>query len=383
MKVYEYKLRPTRKQEQRLWELLKSSRELYNRGLQELLDHYAQTGKHLNRFRHDKSHNKTTDPSIPAVVIDTTLDRLHRSFENFFSGVRKGERVGFPRFKSANRWHSIQYRDATHRIKDGRFSADRTVGSIRIVKDRPIEGAFKRAAIIRRPSGWYLQCACESVPKLLPPTGKYVGLDVGLTHLVADSDGRTWKNHRSFQKSMSKLAKAQREMARKTKGSHRRRKAARKVARIHEHIANQRRDCLHKISRYYVNSYDMIAVEDLRIKNMVRNHCLSRGILDASWGMLDNMLAYKAEEAGRRFIKVPPQWTSQKCSRCGRMVMKALSVRTHVCECGYVDDRDVNAAKNILQIAKAGTPPSRRDGEGEAHCASRSPVPLMREPAGL
>ena len=146
----------------------------------------------------------------------------------------------------------------------------------------------------------------------------------------------------------------------------RRKKAARQVARIHEKIANQRADTLHKVSRRYVNDNQVIAIEDLQPANMVRNHRLARAISDASWGMLRFMLSYKAEDAGRQLVAVPPHYTSQKCSCCYAYVQKSLSVRTHVCpHCGYVADRDTNAAENILQAAKmARTGPSASDGEG-------------------
>jgi putative transposase len=141
------------------------------------------------------------------------------------------------------------------------------------------------------------------------------------------------------------------------KGSRRRRKAARGVARIHEKIANQRKDALHKVSRHYVNHYQTIVIEDLRPANMVKNHSLAQAISDSSWGMLRQYLTYKAAEAGREIEAIAPHYTSQQCSRCGEYVEKSLSVRTHICpHCGFVANRDVNAAINIVQ---ARTGPSR------------------------
>ncbi len=233
---------------------------------------------------------------------------------------------------------------------------------------RPLEGAFKFARFVLRPSGWYLQCVCETEPTPLPILDNAVGLDMGITYLVADSTGRRRKNPKDLQRSALKLAKAQRRLCRCPKGSRRRRKAGRVVARHHERIANQRKDTLHKISREYVNEYQLIAVEDLRPANMVRNHSLARAISDASWGMLRQMLANKAADAGRQLVAVPPHYTSQKCSACQAVVQKSLSVRTHVCpHCGYVADRDVNAALNILEAAAAAlarTGPSPTGGEG-------------------
>ena len=191
---------------------------------------------------------------------------------------------------------------------------------------------------------------------------------MGITYLVADSDGRMVANPKNLQAGAETLAKAQRRMAKAKKGGHRRRKLGRIVARHHERIANRRKDTLHKVARRYVNGYQKIAIEDLRPANMVRNHSLARSISDASWGMLRSLLTSKAEEAGRELIAVPPHYTSQMCSGCGAHVQKSLSVRTHVCpSCGYVADRDTNAALNILDAAfgrSARTGPSLSFGEG-------------------
>jgi putative transposase len=177
-----------------------------------------------------------------------------------------------------------------------------------------------------------------------------VGLDMGITYLVADSDGVTTENPRAYKHSLKRLAQAQQRLNRRAKGSRRWGKTAKDVARIHEKIANQRKDALHKLSRAYVNQYQTIVIEDLQPANMVRNHALAQAISDSSWGMLHAYLSYKAEEAGRTVEAVPAHFTSQRCSRCGDYVQKSLSVRSHVCQsCGFVADRDVNAAINILQ----------------------------------
>jgi putative transposase len=181
---------------------------------------------------------------------------------------------------------------------------------------------------------------------------------MGITYLVADSAGVTTENPRAYKHSLARLANAQQTLSKRIKGSRRRRKAARGVARIHEQIANQRKDALHKVSRSYVNQYQTIVIEDLQPANMVKTHSLAQAISDSSWGMLREYLTYKAEEAGREIEAVPPHFTSQTCSRCGEYVQKSLSVRTHICRsCGFVADRDVNAAITILQ---ARTGPSRK-----------------------
>jgi putative transposase len=209
---------------------------------------------------------------------------------------------------------------------------------------------------------------------------------MGIRYLVADSNGYTIDNPKHAKKSAKKLARAQRKLAKCNRGSHRRKKAKHLVARTHERIHNQRKDTLHKASHHYVKHYQTIVVEDLKVANLVRNHSLAFAIADASWGMFRQFLENKAESAGRKMIAVAPHYTSQKCSSCGEYVQKSLSVRTHVCPfCGYIADRDVNAARTILQrglqvLARTG--PSSRKREGPSS-DGESPLPLKREAAGL
>ena len=325
MKTFEYRMRPNRGQAQQLMAVLMASRKLYNTGLEELIATYEATGKHLHLYEQDTKHGKAEHPDLPAVVVDTTLKRLHRACAHFFRGCREGRRVGFPRFKGGNRWDTIQLRDAQHTLKGHYFHAPRQCGGkIRVNVHRPLQGTFKYARFVVRPSGWYLQCVCETVPSPLPVQANAVGLDMGITYLVADSTGRQIKNPKNLQRSAETLGKAQRRLARCTKGSVRRRKAQRVVARHHERIVHQRQDTLHKISRAYVNGYQVIALEDLRPANMVRNHALARAISDASWGQLRQMLAYKAADAGRQLVAVPPHYTSQDCSVCHTRVQNRL-----------------------------------------------------------
>src|SRR5437899_2345577 len=387
MRTYEYRMRPTKAQEQALLNTLIASRKMYNAFLEELITHYKETGKYMHLYEQDKRHGKEAHPDLPAVVVDTTLKRLHRSFTNFFHGRKEGRNIGFPRFKGANAWNTIQFRDAKNCLDNARFKAPGQCGGrIRVIVHRPLEGTFKFARMVLRPSGWYLQCVCETQPQLLPKKENAVGLDMGIRYLVADSNGYVIDNPKHAKKSAKKLARAQRKLAKCKRGSHRRKKAKHLVARTHERIHNQRKDTLHKASHHYVKHYQTIVVEDLKPANMVRNHCVAFAIADASWGMLRTMLENKAESAGRKLIAVAPHYTSQKCSQCGEYVSKSLSVRTHVCPfCGYMADRDENAARNILHAglrvqARTGPSSSRREGPEPS---GESPSALKREAAGL
>ncbi len=186
-----------------------------------------------------------------------------------------------------------------------------------------------------------------------------MGVDVGINHLVALSSGETFKNPRHLQISERKLTKEQRRLSRKEKGSENRARQRVKVAKLHRRIREQRLDFMHKHSRKLVDSFDLIAFEDLRIKNMLQNHHLAKSISDASWYMLQSLTAYKAEEAGKHVAFVNPMGTSQECSGCGATVEKGLSERVHECPCcRLVLDRDVNAALNILKRVGWGAPES-------------------------
>jgi putative transposase len=226
------------------------------------------------------------------------------------------------------------------------------IGHVKINLHRELPGEIKTVTITRQNGKYYACFAVEIENRLLPMTGKQVGIDMGVSSYVATSDGLTIEAPRSYRKAEKKLKTIQREVSRRKKGSKRRKKSILQLAKAHEKVANQRKDIAHKVARHLVNNYDVIAVEDLRIKNMVKNHHLAKSIQDSGWGIFFNILAYKAEEAGRLVVMVNPHNTSQTCSGCGSLVKKTLAVRTHRCpECGLVLDRDVNAARNILAIA--------------------------------
>lgn len=282
--------------------------------------------------------------------LQQTLRRLDKSFKAFFRRIKAGEKPGYPRFKAKDRFNTINYAVLGDgcQIKDGKIYIQ-NAGHIKVKWHRGIAGNIKTLSVTRRNDKWYVSFAVECEPVLLPKTGKKIGIDVGLEKLAMFSDGNGYKTDKFFRKSEKKLKKAQQRLARRRKGSNRRVKAKKLVAKVHEKIANQRIDSYHKKAKKLVESYDSFIVEDLNIKNMVKNSRLSKSIHDAAWGMFFSILKSKAESAGREFIKVSPRNTSQICSACGHIVKKSLNVRVHKCPyCGLVLDRDVNAAINIL-----------------------------------
>ena len=215
-----------------------------------------------------------------------------------------------------------------------------------------MEGCIKAVLIKLVGDRWFAVIQVEQEPEPLTPTGNAVGLDLGLKSFVVDSEGNSIENPRFAEKSAARVKNIQRGLSRAQKGSNNRRKLRYKLDKAHERINNQRSDFLHKLSRMYVNKYDVICVEDLDIKGLKEKGCnkgTHRSIHDASWSKFMLLLSYKAQSAGRKLIVVDPRNTYQRCSCCGSIVRKELSDRVHECPyCGFSSDRDYNAAVNIL-----------------------------------
>ncbi len=271
-----------------------------------------------------------------------------------FSALKKnGRKVGRLRFKGKGWYNTLNYNQSGFKLdhEHGILKLSK-IGEIRIKLHRKIEGNIKGVIIKRAGDKWFALFQAEQEPKQLPETGNAVGLDVGLTSFVVDSDGNSVENPRFAEKAATKVKNIQRKLSRAQKGSNNHRKLVDKLNKVHERINNQRSDFLHKLSRMYVNKYDIICVEDLDVKGLKEegnNKGIHRNIHDASWSRFMFMLSYKAQSAGRKLILVDPRNTSQRCSFCGCIVRKELSDRVHECPyCGFTSDRDYNAAVNIL-----------------------------------
>ena len=351
----EAKIYPNKKQAETLELLLERSRLLYNFCLALKKDTYQKDKKTITRFELQKQVKKMGD--MPATLRQMVVYRLNNSYEQFF---RRG---GFPRFKKFGRYRSIPLRQygMDYRIDKNYLNVWKKYGLYGI-KTRGLQKLNNpsQGRIVRRASGWYFQ-VCDEVKELKPKKVKTaVGIDLGLKYFIVDTDKKKIEPPKFFRKSEAKLAHQQRFADKKKRGSKRKQKAYQIIARTQEKIANQRKDFLHKTSRYYANKYDLVAMEDLNVKGMIKNHCLSKSIQDASWGIFANMLDYKLKMLGRYLVKVPPHYTSQKCSGCGEIVKKSLSVRTHIClSCGLVLCRDENASRNIIKLGL-----DKANGEG-------------------
>jgi putative transposase len=240
---------------------------------------------------------------------------------------------------------------------DGKYLIIRNVGRFKLRLSRPIEGNIKTVTIRRETSGkWYVCFSCDKVPEhKLEPSVKTVGIDVGIKSFIVDSDGHREFNPTFFRQAEKQLKVRQRVLCRRGRNSNGRKDARILVAKAHEKVSNQRNDFLHKVANHYVGKYGVIYIEDLNISGMVKNHHLAKSINDASWGKFFELLSYKAEEAGRKVVKVPRfEPTSKTCSECGAINQElTLADRQWVCKsCDTSHDRDYNAAKNIHRVGQ-------------------------------
>lgn len=376
-KTYKFRLYPTKKQVQKLEWTLDMCRILYNSCLLDRKNHYEQTGKGLSRIKQQeilKSDKQTVESlkKIHSQALQDVLFRVDRAFQGFFRRLReKDGKAGYPRFKGEGRYDSITYpQQPGFQITPQGLKLSK-IGTIKIKLHRNIDGTVKTCTIKRECNRWYACFSVEYEPVEKPIPDKAIGIDMGIKSFAVTSDGEVIDNPKYFLKSEKKLISKQRQLSRKTRGSANRKKARKIVAKLHTKVRNQRSDFHHKVSRKLVDAYGFIAIEDLNIKGMVKNHRLAKHISDAGWGQFLNYLIYKAEEAGCKIEKVPPQYTSIKCSVCGQPVHKTLADRIHRCPfCNVVIDRDHNAAQNIFLKSTAGTAGSNVWGEVVYQCPS-------------
>jgi putative transposase len=365
-KTYKEKLRPTPAQERELERILLLCRRLYNAALEERITAWQRCRVSVSRFQQEAELKTIRDtfPEYAAIhshVLQDVLARLERTYQAFFRRLERGEggkKAGFPRFKSAARYHSFTFKECGNGARlDNGFLVLPTVGRISVHWSRPIEGMPKTVTVSREADGWYVAISCAEVPiHPLPETSQETGIDLGLESFATLADGTMIHNPRCYRKAEAYLRRCTRRVARRKKGSNRRRKAVKLLSKADQKVRRQRQDFHHKAALSLVRAYDVIYFENLRVRTMVRNHHLAKSISDAGWGAFLTILASKAAGAGKRMVAVEPALTSQTCSGCGRMVSKGLSVRWHRCPhegCGVSLHRDHNAARNILALGKA------------------------------
>jgi len=365
-KAFKYRLYPTQPQARDLERTLSLCRDLYNAALQERREAYQKAGKTVGFYEQKRwlPEIRTELPEYKRVhsqVLQNVIERVDRAFQGFFRRVKAGQKAGYPRFKGQGRYDSFTFPQAGQTGVKLQEGGKRVflygVGSVKVKLHRSLEGKVKTATVKREGEHGYIVFTCEVEPRPLPPNDQVVGIDLGTNpNFLVTSEGEMVEAPRYFQKAQAKLAATQRNLSRKKRGSHRRKQARKRVARPHRKIANQRKDFHHKLARRLVNRYGTVVHEDLNILGLARSRT-AKGVQDAGWAQFLQILAYKAEEAGRRVVGVDPKHTSQDCPVCGYREKRPLWVREYTCpQCGAHQHRDVAAAINIL--AKARTEPS-------------------------
>ncbi|MFG3436956.1 RNA-guided endonuclease InsQ/TnpB family protein [Nonomuraea sp. NPDC047897] len=382
---FKFLMRPTSRQAAALTACLDDHRTLYNAALEHRRTAYARAGVSVRygdqsaELKHIRADDREGQGRWSFSSQQATLRRLDRAFRAFFDRVKAGRPPGFPRFKGRGWFDTVQWPkdgdgcrwDSQPEHPAATFVRLQGVGHVRVHRHRPVKGRVKTIAVKREGSRWYVVLSCDDVPaEALLPTGAVAGIDLGVASLVTTSDGEHLANPRHLAATADRLATAQRDLARKKRGSKRRRKAVARVAALHAKVRRQRLDHAHKAALALVGDYDVIVHEDLRIANMTRSASgtidapgrnvaakagLNRSILDAGWGVFLTILAHKAESAGRELIAVNPANTSRTCARCGhcakdnRLTQAAFACTT----CGHTAHADVNAATNILRAGLA------------------------------
>ena len=381
-RTFKYRLYPTGRQEQILLEQLRFSCALYNAALEQRIAAYRMTGhspSYLSQSR-ELTELRRECPWLPDGMSRSTqqfvLRRVDFAFAAFFRRARARCNPGFPRYKSARRWDTLQCQSG----KGARlFESQRKLhwqgaGLVRLNLHRPIpdSATLTRISIKRDGRRWY---GCIEVvlptPKALPRTGLRVGIDLGIGVFAALSTGEVVAGPRAERKGARRIASLQRQVSRKQKGSKRRRKAVGRLASARRHQQDARRDHHFKVAHSLVERFDSIFLEHLNVQALA-NSWLAKDVRDQAWAQFVRILSDKAEEAGRQVIRVDPANTSQMCSDCGRIVSKTLRERKHSCVCGLELDRDINAARNILRL---GASQQRRDAaESRPSSLANTPV---------
>ncbi|MDJ1138372.1 RNA-guided endonuclease InsQ/TnpB family protein [Streptomyces iconiensis] len=387
-RAFRYRFYPTVVQAVELSRTFGCVRKVYNMALSARSEAWYQRGERVNYNATSamltawkKSEELAFLAEVSSVPLQQCLRHLQAAFTNFFA-----RRAKYPRFKSRHKSRaSAEYTSSAFRFRNGELTLAKMAGPLDIRWSRPLpEGAKPSTVTVSRDAAgrWFVSLLCEDASvNPLAATETAVGIDAGLDHLLTLSTGEKITNPRHERQNRKRLARAQRNLSRKAKGSNNRAKARQRVARVHAHIADRRRDTLHKLTSRLVRENQTLVIEDLTVRNMVKNHTLARAIHDAAWSEFRSLLEYKAAWYGREVIAVD-RWlpSSKLCSTCGTLQEKMpLHVRTWTCNCGTAHDRDVNAARNILaeglsvSACGAGVRPQRRTPGGQS--AAKQEVP--------
>jgi putative transposase len=356
----QYRLHLTSGQRRILEQQLEQCRWLYNHTLAARRDAWQQRQETLGLYDTqamlpDWKAERKTLKLVHSQVLQNVQVRVDLAFKAFFRRVKASENeVGYPRFKGFGRYDSLTYPQYGNgaRLQGNRLTLSK-IGAVQLNLHRPVDGRIKTVTLRRSSTGkWFVAFAVEQEHTAAGDAPQAaVRVDVGLHTFATLSTGETIDNPRFFRGDEGDLKRAQRRLSEQPKRTPQWARRRQIVARIHERIANRRKNFAHQQSRKLVRRFGVIVFEDLNITRMIKNHCLAKSIADAAWNQLATYTRYKAEEAGRAYIEIDPRGTSQRCSQCGAVVKKSLSIRVHQCpDCDLEIDRDLNAAYNILRL---------------------------------
>ena len=351
-KAYKFRLYPNKQQQELINMTFGCTRYVFNRILGDAIKYYEENKKtKINTpatYKSDYPFLKEVD----SLALANAQLQVKVAYKNFYNGS------GFPKFRSKkNNYQSYTTNNqkGSVRIEGSKIKLPK-VGFVKIKLHQAVQGVIKSVTISKNPSGkYYISILTQQEIAQLASIDKKLGIDLGLKNFAITSDGDIFENPKFLRKTEKQLTKAQRELSRKKKGSNNRYKARLKVAKLHEKIANQRKDFLHKLSTKLIRENQTIVMEDLSVKNMMKNHKLAKAISEVSWYQFRLMLDYKSKWYGREIIIAPSNYaSSQLCSNCGykNTDVKDLKIREWKCpSCGSVHDRDINASKNLLKLA--------------------------------
>ena len=357
MLIFEFKAYGKPQQFNAVDEAIRTVQFIRNKALRFWIDNEKVNKFDLNRYSAVLAKEFPFCDELNSMARQSSAERAWSAISRFYDNCKKqiSGKKGFPQFEKNNR--SVEYKTSGWKLASDRksitFTDKQGIGKLKLKGTRDLHfyqpAQIKRVRLVKRADGYYVQfCIHVDRSELIEVTGNSLGLDVGLKEFYTDSKGVSVENPRFLRKGERRLKKFQRCVSKRIKGSKNRGKARVILGKHHLRISRQRKDFAVKLARCVIQSNDCVVYEDLRIKNMVKNHCLAKSINDASWYQFRIWMEYFGKVFGRITIAVPPNGTSQECSSCGTIVKKSLSTRTHVCKCGYVLDREHNAAKNIL-----------------------------------
>ncbi|HAX74920.1 MAG TPA: transposase [Cyanobacteria bacterium UBA11372] len=360
MIVYSFKVKGKIEQYRKVDEAIRTFQFIRNKALAFWMDNRGVKLSQLSKLSAVLAKEFDFAACLNSQARQAATERASCSIQRFYDNCKSGKpgKKGYPKFQKNNR--SVEYKQTGWKLSPERkfisFIDKVGIGKLKLIGTYDLHyyqiDQIKRVRIIRRSDGYYVQFVIEAERHVdIQPTGRTIGLDVGLSAFYTDSQGQKVENPRHLRKSEKALKRCSRRVSKKKNGSNNRRKAVNRLGRKHLKVSRQRQDFAVKTALCVVKSNDFVAFEKLLVRNMVKNHHLAKSISDAAWSQFTEWLQYLGKVYGRIVVGVPPQYTSQNCSNCGAIVKKSLSVRTHICQCGCCLDRDHNAAINILDKA--------------------------------